>query len=223
MTFRGNMEQAKRILKEIPPFRSQSTALASLVKFVRTKLAYNARIVTRVNFTNVIPYLFSYLLVPTGFDTVFSTAVTNLKKTPRNGRTKLPKNNAWKLLMDLTASSTKVYINHSQENQKHFNPTTPEPCTTDKECFSFFFFSRRPSKGRKLPGKNAESYWVKAPNFVKVHKLEWSLCCPVRVYIHNTMIQSDANYWKVQEKTRSQVAVNLEFEFNLVQPTFYRP
>ena len=80
------MEQAKWILKKIPPFRSQSTAIASLLKFVRTKLAYNARIVTWINLPNVIPYLFSYLMVPTELHTVFSTAATNLKKTPRNGR-----------------------------------------------------------------------------------------------------------------------------------------
>lgn len=79
MTFRGSMEQAKWILKKIPPFRSQSTAIASLVKFVRTKLAYNARIVSWINLPNVIPHLFSYLLVPE-LHTVFSTAVTNLKK-----------------------------------------------------------------------------------------------------------------------------------------------
>lgn len=87
MTFRGSIEQTKWILKNIPPFRSQSTAIASLVKFVRTKLAYNARIVTWINLPNVIPHLFSYLLVPTELHTVFSTAVTNSKKkTPRNGR-----------------------------------------------------------------------------------------------------------------------------------------
>lgn len=154
MTFRGSMEQAKWILKKIPPFRSQSTAIASLVKFVRTKLAYNARIVTWINLPNIIPHLFSYLLVPE-LHSVFSTAVTNLKKTPRNGRPMLPTNNAWKLLMDLTASSTKVYINHSQENQKHFNPTTPEPRTTENECFSFFFshwgHPREGNSHRKTP------------------------------------------------------------------------
>lgn len=140
MIFRGSMEQAKWILKKIPPFRSQSTAIASLVKFVRTKLAYNARIVSWINLPNVIPHLFSYLLVPTELHTVFSTAVTNLKKNATQWTPYVTnKYNAWKLLMDLTASSTKVYINHSQENQKHFNPTTPEPRTTDNECFSFFF------------------------------------------------------------------------------------
>lgn len=155
MTFRGSMEQPKWILKKIPPFRSQSTAIASLVKFVRTKLAYNARIVIWINLPNVIPHLFSYLLVPTELHTVFSTAVTNLKKTPRNGRPMLPTNNAWKLSMDLTASSTKVYINHSQENQKHFNPTTPEQQTTS--VFRFFFshwgHPREGNSHRKKPNQ----------------------------------------------------------------------
>ena len=65
--------------------------------------------------------------------------------------------------MDLTASSTKVYINHSQENQKHFNPTTPEPRTTDNECFSFFFLTEAIQgketsieKRRIILGKGAE-------------------------------------------------------------------
>lgn len=84
MTLRGNTEQAKWILKKRPPFRSPSTAIASLVKFVRTKLAYNARIVGWVNFPNVIPYLFSYCLVPTELITVFFTAVTNLGKRHAN-------------------------------------------------------------------------------------------------------------------------------------------
>lgn len=70
--------------------------------------------------------------------------------------------------MDLKASSTKVYINHSQENQKHFNPTTPEPRrleprTTDNECFSFFFLTEA-MQGKETPiakrriilGKGAE-------------------------------------------------------------------
>lgn len=63
--------------------------------------------------------------------------------------------------MDLTASSTKVYINHSQENQKHFNPTTPEQQTTS--VFRFFFLTEA-IQGKETPieksqirlGKGAE-------------------------------------------------------------------